>query len=98
MLQLYQAEWCPYSHLVRQRLTELGVAFVAHQVEPDPQQRDAMAEAVGERSIPVVVLADGTVLGGETEEILAELNRRFAETEHTADHRSRRVEAREFER
>jgi glutaredoxin len=32
VLELWQAEWCPYSHRVRQRLTELGLDFVAHQV------------------------------------------------------------------
>ena len=29
MLQLYQAEWCPYSRRVRRRLTELQLDFVA---------------------------------------------------------------------
>jgi glutaredoxin len=29
MIELYQAEWCPHSHHVRQRLTEHGVDFVA---------------------------------------------------------------------
>ena len=24
-MELYQAEWCPHSHKVRQRLTELGL-------------------------------------------------------------------------
>jgi glutaredoxin len=32
VLTLYQAEWCPYSSAVRQRLTELGIDFVAKQV------------------------------------------------------------------
>ena len=41
MLELWQTEWCPSSHRVRQRLTELGVSFVAHQVAVD---RDARAE------------------------------------------------------
>ena len=39
MIILYQAEWCPYSSKVRERLTELGVDFVARQVEPWPEQR-----------------------------------------------------------
>ena len=32
LLQLYQTEWCPASHWIRQRLSELGVDFVARQV------------------------------------------------------------------
>ena len=97
MLHLYQAEWCPFSHLVRQRLTELDVDFVAHQVEPSPEQRDTMEAAVGSRLIPVVVLDDGTILDDDAADIVTELDRRFAENEHTAEHHQRRVEARAFE-
>ncbi len=97
VIEVYQAEWCPYSHMVRQRLTELGVPFVARQVEPSPPQRNAMKEAVDSVIIPVVVLQDGTVLNGDAEEIVAELNRRFPETPYTAEHHERRVEARDFE-
>ncbi len=97
MLHLYQAEWCPFSHLVRQRLTELGVDFVAHQVEPSPDQRDALEAAVGSRLIPVVVLDDGTVLDDDAADIVTELDRRFSENEHSAEHHERRLEARAFE-
>ena len=34
-LELYQAEWCPYSHRVRTRLTELGVDVILRQVAAD---------------------------------------------------------------
>ena len=54
MINLYQAEWCPYSTAVRQRLTELGVDFVARQVAPDPEQRTEVGE------IPTLVADDGT--------------------------------------
>ena len=97
MIELYQAEWCPYSHMVRQRLTELGVPFVAHQVEPAPPQRSAMKEAVDSVIIPVLVLDDGTVLNGDAADIVAEIDRRYPETEHTEEHHARRVEARQFE-
>ena len=97
VIELYQAEWCPFSHLVRQRLTELGLDFVAHQVEPRPDQRDAMAAAVGARVIPVLVLDDGTVLDADAADIVADLDRRFPENEHTAEHHARRVEAASFE-
>ena len=43
MLELFQAEWCPYSHRVRQRLTELGVDFVARQVEAEPDDRAVLS-------------------------------------------------------
>jgi glutathione S-transferase len=97
MVQLFQAEWCPFSHLVRQRLTELGVDFVARQVEPEPEQRDDLERETGVRSIPVLVLDDGTVVGGETRDILAALDQRYAETPYTPGHQDRRSEARTFD-
>ena len=86
MLTLYQAEWCPYSRKVRLRLTELGVDFVAKQVEPDPPERHAMKEAVGTNSIPVLVTDDGEILDG-IEKILPWLNERYEEPESAARHR-----------
>ena len=79
MIQLFQAEWCPYSSRVRQRLTELGVDYVIRQVAPQSEDRDALREATGDDGIPAVVLDDGTVLGGDTSEIIAELEVRLGE-------------------
>ncbi|MDP9377699.1 MAG: glutathione S-transferase N-terminal domain-containing protein [Actinomycetota bacterium] len=97
MLELYQTEWCPYSHRVRQKLTELGLDFIAHQVPPSRSQREAMREAVGADVIPVLVLDDGTVLDQDADDIVAELDQRYAANEHTPEHHERRVEARMFE-
>jgi glutathione S-transferase len=91
MIELYQAEWCPHSHRVRQRLTELGLDFVARQVVVDPAERTALARATGQRSIPTLVLGDGSVLAGE-QEILATLGERFAEPADAARHRQKAVE------
>ena len=44
MITLYQAEWCPHSHRVRQRLSELGLDFVARQVQVDPDNRTELAD------------------------------------------------------
>ena len=59
MIALYQAEWCPHSSRVRERLTELGVDFVARQVEPYPDDRTEVDE------IPTLELEDGTRISGE---------------------------------
>ena len=61
MITLYQAEWCPHSAKVRERLTELGVDFVARQVAPRPEQRGDVD------SIPTLELEDGTRISGEDE-------------------------------
>lgn len=86
MIELYQAEWCPHSHRVRQRLTELGQHFAARQVEADPAARNAMRAAVGSDSIPLLLAEDGTTYAGE-ETILAYLDRTFHETPDAERHR-----------
>jgi len=87
MIQLYQAEWCPYSHAVRQKLTELGVDYVARQVPPNPEDRDDLREATGDDYIPALVFEDGTVLSGETSEILDALDERFPPGRFADGHR-----------
>ena len=66
-MELYQAEWCPHSHKVRQRLTELGLEFVAKQVPADPDEREELRTRTGTNEIPVLIAADGAVLRGEDE-------------------------------
>jgi glutaredoxin 3 len=95
-MELYQAEWCPHSHRVRQRLTELGLDFTARQVPADPGQRDAMRDAVGDDSIPALVDGDDVLHGDE--EILAHLDRRYPERPDAGRHRAKaRLEVPEFE-
>jgi glutathione S-transferase len=79
-LELYQAEWCPHSRRVRQRLTELGIDFVSRQVPAETADRKAMRERTGLDEIPVLVLTDGEVVAGE-KSILTQLDARFARRE-----------------
>jgi glutaredoxin len=73
---------------VRQLLTEMQVDFVARQVEAYPEDRDQLRDATGHDTIPVVVFADGTVVGGEDEEIVAAIRERFpVPTEARRQHR-----------
>jgi glutathione S-transferase len=72
-------------------LTELGIDFVVRQVPADPAERTGMERATGRRSIPTLVLDDGSVVGGE-DEILAVLDGRFTETSEAARHRVKAVE------
>lgn len=91
MLELYQAEWCPHSRKVRQRLTELGVDVVVRQVDAEPDDRDQMREATGAEEIPLLVLEDGRRLEGE-EEILPYLEGRFDERQDAEDHRAKALD------
>jgi glutathione S-transferase len=94
-MELYQAEWCPHSHKIRQRLTELGLDFTARQVPAEPDERTAMKGATGTDEIPVLVTDDGETVKGE-DEILRWLGR-FDERPDAAMHRARaRTEVREF--
>ena len=86
MLTLYQAEWCPYSSAVRERLTELGVDFVAKQVAPRQKERK------GEHEIPLLVTNQGERFEG-TDAVfgyLATLAPGESEREHRAQYRAHR--------
>jgi glutathione S-transferase len=88
VLTLYQAEWCPYSSAVRERLTELGIDFVAKQVAPRQEDRD------GEHEIPLLVTEYGERLEG-TDAVLSYLATMApgeAEHEHRAQYRTHRAD------
>jgi predicted GNAT family acetyltransferase/glutaredoxin len=90
MLTLYQAEWCPYSSAVREILTELGLDFVARQVEPHPEQRAALRELTGKDLIPVLQTEEGEIFRG-TREIFRYLETREPWT-YAHEHRRRWIE------
>ena len=84
---MYQAEWCPFSAIVRQRLTELGQPFVAVPVPVEHADRTEMLEATGTDTIPALVFDDGTVMAGDASEIIAGLDDRYDEGPLAAEQR-----------
>jgi glutathione S-transferase len=92
VLELFQAEWCPSSHRVRQRLTELGVDFVARQVPVTPEAREELRTLTGGHD-RVPVLVDESLVVTGAHEILSYLDRRFAGRGDAAGHRARALEA-----
>jgi uncharacterized protein len=92
MITLYQAEWCPFSSAVRELLTELGVDFVARQVEPWPEDRAALRSVSGKDQIPTLVTDDGTVYIGTRR--VFEFLETLAPGAHAAEHRRRYEEHR----
>lgn len=86
MIELYQAEWCPYSSRVRQRLTELGLSFVARQVPADPADREELRRIAGSDEIPALV-DDGEVVEGDADALVAYLDRACPEPAGAAAHR-----------
>jgi uncharacterized protein len=95
VLTLYQTEWCPFSSAVREVLTELGLDFVARQVEPWPSERSGLRQVAGSDQIPALETEDGRFFRG-TREIFAHLHERdpwrfaAAHRRRFADHRDAR--------
>ena len=86
MVTLYQAEWCPYSSAARERLTELGIDFVAKQVAPRQKDRE------GQHEIPLLVTNDGQRFEGTDAvfDYLAGLGPGEWERGHRAQYRAHR--------
>lgn len=84
MLKLYQAEWCPQCHRVRQVLTELGLTFTAVNVAEDPSERAEVISVSGQNIVPVLVDGDRVVSGSE--EIIEYLTSTYPEAHDAEDH------------
>lgn len=95
-IELWQTEWCPASHRVRQRLTELDLPFLARAVPVLRDDRDELEHATGTRTIPVLVSA-GQIIDGE-EGILAHLNTHYTEPAEVHAQRAKAAMAKRKER
>jgi len=94
-LQLWQTEWCPASHRVRQRLTELGLAYVVRQVPVQHEDRAELVGSTGQASIPVLVAGEEVVAGEEA--IFTYLDTHFAEPLEAEQQRAKAAMARRKE-
>jgi len=86
MIELYQAEWCPYSHRVRQRLTELGVSFLARQVPAESADREELRRKTGSDEIPALIDGEQVVVG-DADELIGYLDRTYNERVDADEHR-----------
>jgi glutaredoxin len=68
MITLYQTEWCPYCHRVRQVLTELGLSYTAVNVPYSNDDRVELMAITGQDGVPV--LTDGDKIYGDSDEII----------------------------
>jgi glutaredoxin 3 len=75
MVKLYQAEWCPFSHRIRAKLTELGVDYEAVNVSASAEKRTELKEITGNSTIPVLV--DGEKVFSDSSEILSYLEEKY---------------------
>jgi glutaredoxin 3 len=93
MLELYQTEWCPASRRVRERLTELGIDYLTHQVPVERERRIALVAATGYDTIPALLLDNGSAVVGE-DAIGAHLEEYFHEPPEAEAHRAKAEAAR----
>lgn len=91
-LVLWQTEWCPASHRVRQRLTELGLTYTVRQVPAERTDRHELVSSTGHESIPVLVAGDRVTAGEDA--IVSYLNTHFAEPPDAEQQRAKAAKAR----
>ena len=58
LIYLYQAEWCPYCHNVRSKLTDLEIDYLTINVPRSKADRDELFQVSGQRGIPTLVHGD----------------------------------------
>jgi glutathione S-transferase len=75
-MKLYQAEWCPFSHRVRAKLTELGIDYEIVNVSASTQKREELEEVARTKSIPVLV--DGERVITDSSEAISYLDQKAA--------------------
>ena len=75
-MRLYQAEWCPFSHRVRAKLTELGVDYELINVPASSKKRGDFEKVAGTTAIPVLV--DGERILSDSSEAISYLETKYA--------------------
>jgi glutaredoxin/uncharacterized protein (DUF302 family) len=85
-MKLYQAEWCPFSHRVRAKLTELGIDYEMVNVSASAKKRAQLEEVARTKSIPVLV--DGERVITDSDEAISYLEEKYdADLEELELHR-----------
>ena len=74
-MKLYQAEWCPFSHRVRAKLTELGIDYELVNVPASSNRRRDLEKLAGTTAIPVLV--DGQNVISDSDEALSYLEKKY---------------------
>jgi len=79
MIKLYQAEWCPYCHYVREKLTDLEIDYLTINVPQSQVERDELFQVSGQRGIPTLVHGD-LIIADNDEAIIDYLEKMNTET------------------
>ena len=79
MMRLYQREECSDSKPVREKLTELGMTYIAVNVPKEKENRREVFEASGQYFIPVLIDGD-VVIANDPAAIVRYLSERYGGT------------------
>lgn len=82
MLNLYQAEWCPYCARVRSKMTDLGITYINVNVPRNKADRKELMEISGQTGIPTLVTEDGQVIADDDDAIIEYLEEHASELVH----------------
>lgn len=75
MLEVFQFEGCPYCSKVRQKMTDLGIDFVARQV--DPHDRSRVEKVSGQTNVPVLKDPNTDTVMPESDDIVDYLDEHY---------------------
>lgn len=84
MITLYETEWCPDSHRVRQLMTELGLTYMAINVAADREQRPEVVAVSGQSGVPV--LQDGDKVFTDPDDMLQYLSATYPRPDDATQH------------
>ena len=76
MLELYQIENCPYCQVVRQKMTELGLSYVAHN-RTNPETSKELMDLGGKTQVPMLVDPNHDLVLYESEDIIKHLETHY---------------------
>ncbi len=79
MLELYRLPGCPFCRKVEQKLSDLDLEYITHDVPAAKSQRDEVEAVSGQRGVPVLVDEEHGVTGlAESDDIVAHLEKTYA--------------------
>ena len=91
MIRLYQVEWCPYCHRVREALTELGLDYEIVNVPASQPHRSEVIELSGQMRVPII--KDGDLVIADSARIVAYLNETYGARTDAGERAAHRASA-----
>ena len=77
MLELYQAETCPYCARVRQELDDLGLSYIIHN-RSNEESLQKLVKLGGKAQVPMLVDQHHDLMLYESEDIISHLQKNYS--------------------